>query len=186
MKFEEKWKKDAIDLLLKNNFPNPEDHASIKNFNQKIIDLQNEIENFNGQSEKYLIFVKKHSKSHDHSTENKTSTTFKSEDRWADVKIENAMKREYNWLCRMDNYMPSYMKQNLENMPNNKGYIWKGIHYFGHLAPEEPLDTVSLFEKQNQKLYIHEYTKEYYRIFEKAEKTKPKVLIFEKLNRFLL
>jgi hypothetical protein len=65
---------------------------------------------------------------------------------------------------------PDYMTKNLENMPENKGYIWKGCWFFG-LQPvgyndkrrrnnynrEEPL---IMFEKlRNGATYIHEINK---------------------------
>lgn len=66
------------------------------------------------------------------------------------VANEHVMNRQFQFVCKVTEDMPEYMKTNLKNMPNNKGYIWKGIQYFGHLsAPvgSNP-DQWTLFEKR--------------------------------------
>jgi hypothetical protein len=181
IKEQEKWKEEALSLLTKNGIENPENHPSILKFSKKIENLHQEIDNFSEDSENYLVFLEKHSKLTHGSRiakENKETKHFTGHiDRWAEVKKENMMKREWNWLCKMDGYVPNYMKENLRKMPNNKGYIWKGIHYYGHLSPEYPYDIHTMFEKHNQVLYIHEYGPKYYRVYEKGDRSRGKVLI---------
>jgi hypothetical protein len=43
--------------------------------------------------------------------------------------------------------LPEYIQANLQKMPNNKGYIWKGIWYFGHQPAERNNDLVVMFER---------------------------------------
>lgn len=175
IKDQEKWRDEAISLLTKQGIEDPTAHASVVKFFTKIEALKKEVANFHQDSEVTSTEVSE-------VVVNKPTISapqYKEPDRWADTKAENAMKREWNWLCRMDSFVPSYMRENLAKMPNNKGYIWKGIYYFGDLPPEHPMDVTTMFEKQNQILFIHEWTPEYYKIFEKGDKQKPKTLKFE-------
>lgn len=84
--------------------------------------------------------------------------------------------RQYEIFCRADESMPLYMKQNLETMPNNKGYIWKGIQYFGHQPCPQHADPDqwTLYEKRpGGDLWIHEiWYNKYHRIFCKKAQSK--------------
>jgi rubrerythrin len=182
IKEQDKWKNEAISLLKDNGIENPEDHKSIQKYLKKINDLEKEISDFDLESDGFKSFIEKEKMSHPSIKKSTNNQELKNNnfDRWADVKIDNNIKREINWLNRMDNYMPQYMKDNLQKMPNNKGYIWKKIHYRGFLPAEEPSDLTIMFEKQGSSLVIHEYSKKSYKIFEKKEKNRPKELIYEK------
>jgi hypothetical protein len=187
LKDQEKWKMEAIALLQKNGVTDATSHKSVVAYQNKINEIREEIEGFDGQSIGFQGFAlqeeTKSMKTQVAKEAVKTpSTSSKGHDRWADVKQENMMKREWNWVCRMDSYLPSYMRDNLKRMANNKGYIWKGIHYYGDRPPEHPRDITTMFEKQNHVQIIHEYGPTFYRIFEKADKNKPKVLIYEKIK----
>jgi hypothetical protein len=179
IKDQQKWRQDAIDLLVTNGESDPSQHSSILRFNIKIDSLEKEIEDFTEESTDYQIFSDKLDLKFSKEKVQVVSTK-PHEDRWADTKVQNAMKREWNWLCRMDGFVPQYMKDNLRKMPNNKGYIWKGIFYFGLLPPENPMELTTAFEKHNQALFIHEWSPNYYKIYEKSDKQKSKVLTFEK------
>lgn len=118
----------------------------------------------------------------------------KKEDEEKEIKIKKYLKsiKEDNYKNKrnekdMDNYLkyfysvcdtiPPYMKKNIDEMPNNKGYIWRGVHFFGKL-PEES-GPVVLFEKQkNGVMKIHEWFNSIYRIFERKNNER-KVLIHE-------
>lgn len=58
---------------------------------------------------------------------------------------EREMDRAYNYMEKMTGNMPDYMKKNLIRLPNNKGYIWRGIHFYGHRPAQG--STTTLFEK---------------------------------------
>lgn len=80
--------------------------------------------------------------------------------------------------------IPDYIKENLKTMPNNKGYIWKGIQCFGELPPEN--DTIILFEKlKGNIMKIHEISRKQYLIYEKQGKGQKKLISNEKRNPIL-
>uniref|UniRef100_A0A6C0E2M5 Uncharacterized protein n=1 Tax=viral metagenome TaxID=1070528 RepID=A0A6C0E2M5_9ZZZZ len=80
--------------------------------------------------------------------------------------------------------IPDYIKENLKTMPNNKGYIWKGIQCFGELPPEN--DTIILFEKlRGNIMKIHEISRKQYLIYEKQGKGQKKLISNEKRNPIL-
>jgi hypothetical protein len=89
------------------------------------------------------------------------------EKKWAVKNIE----KSYQHFLRTNDSIPHYILRNLENMPNNKGYIWKGIICLGEL-PEETKYPLTLFERQKGLLIIHEWTYYEYKIFHKKDKDK--------------
>lgn len=92
--------------------------------------------------------------------------------------LAHQIKKEWEWLCKQDENLPSYIRSNLENMPNNKGYIWKGIWYFGH-QPEEDKRNLIMFERQGKDLFVHEICHyKYHRVF-KRQKDGENTLISE-------
>ena len=93
-----------------------------------------------------------------------------------DIKTQKRNERyAYKHFCRSEDSLPEYMSRNLKNMPNNKGYIWKSVCYYGH-QPANENEPTFLFEKKYGTLYIHEYTHNEYFYFSK-EKNGPKVLL---------
>lgn len=94
--------------------------------------------------------------------------------------LQYQMKKQWEWLCTQEANLPEYIKNNLDRMPNNKGYIWKGIWYFGH-QPEEDSGILIMFEKQgNGDMLVHEIKhNSYYRIFSRS-KNGQNTLISEK------
>ena len=91
------------------------------------------------------------------------------------------MNYAQKYFNRVTSELPPYMKKNLSEMPNNKGYIWRGIHFYGDL-PEQRGPRV-MFEKQRGGiLVIHEYTNREYRRYEKQGKNR-KVLVHKQIKR---
>jgi hypothetical protein len=86
------------------------------------------------------------------------------------------MENQFRYMSKVHQSLPYFMKQNLSKMPNNKGYIWKGVNYYGKL-PENPNEPRVLLEKKDDVLITHEYTGTEYRRFEKVGKEK-QVLVF--------
>ena len=66
-------------------------------------------------------------------------------------------------------YFPANKLKKLRNMPNNKGYIWYGIYYYGY-KPANPRENIILFEQKGPILYIHEITPKYHKVYEKKPK----------------
>lgn len=84
--------------------------------------------------------------------------------------------REYRRMNKITDFLPNYIKKNLSEMPNNKGYIFKGIWFYGNL-PLERGQPIVLFEKPSKDvLLIHEYMGRYYSLYRK-EGNQPKKLI---------
>ena len=87
--------------------------------------------------------------------------------------------------------LPPYIERNLGEMQNNKGYLWKGIMFFGKLrvnSKESDNDSQELmvFDKQNKDLLIiHEWTKDEYSVYKKIGKN-PKTIMSKKVrvNKF--
>ena len=91
------------------------------------------------------------------------------------------MKRSYNYFRNVCNNLPWYLQKNLNNMPNNKGYIYKDVHFYGELESENN-NKITLFEKQKDKLLIHEWINKDYYLYEKKINEKKK-LILKKIKK---
>ena len=78
--------------------------------------------------------------------------------------MNKAFKR-YNSIV---DSIPDYINKNLQEMPSNKGYIWKQVHLYGLRPPEKPFNKTVLFEKlPRQVTRIHEWANNCYRIYRK-------------------
>ena len=60
-------------------------------------------------------------------------------------------------------------------MPNNKGYIWCGVNFYGDL-PEQKGPRVMFEKKRGGILIIHEYTDNEYRRYEKNGKDRKQMV----------
>jgi hypothetical protein len=88
------------------------------------------------------------------------------------------LQKETDKFIRDSEMIPDYILQNLEEMPNNKGYIWKGIMCYGKKPRES--NTVIMFEKcKGGILKIYETTRTTYTLYEKVGKNQ-KQLIYKK------
>lgn len=108
---------------------------------------------------------------------------------WKDVissqksskQTEKDIKYGWKYYNKVIDQVPDYMERNLADMPNNKGYIWRGIHFYGHKKEQQGVRV--MFEKQKGNiLIIHEYTNTEYRRYEKEGKNK-KYLVFSQMKR---
>ena len=88
---------------------------------------------------------------------------------------ERDMRYAQSYFQRTCDTLPEYMKRNLADMPNNKGYIWKGTYFYGKL-PEEPGPRVLFEKRKGGLLIINEYTDKEYKIFEKNGKERKRLL----------
>ena len=88
------------------------------------------------------------------------------------------VRSSWRWLRRTDAKLPAYMRRNLKEMPNNKGYIFRGIQYYGEKNPEKNKTTI-LFEKNRGVLNIHEITTSSHKIYEKKNKKGKNKLIYD-------
>lgn len=160
---------------------------TIAKFEEKIRELENELEE---DTPRYLKFVKdqqemvasqeKHQQEKksqvqcDSENQEKLDAFYKKENqiRREDRILQHQMKKEWEWLCRQDEKLPEYIRSNLKKMPNNKGYIWKGIWYFGFLPAEKNNDLLIMFERPMgmQDMLVHEIKQgEFHRIIQKSK-----------------
>lgn len=77
--------------------------------------------------------------------------------------------RACNYFFRVCDSIPDYMLKKLRNMPNNKGYIWRGVYCYGDLPANEG-QSILLFEKKNNIFITHEWTNTEYRIWHQEGK----------------
>ena len=106
---------------------------------------------------------------------------------WQSVLNENRSQkqneRDYNYgkkyFYKVLDTLPSYIIKNLSEMPNNKGYIWRGIHFYGDL-PEEKGPRV-MFEKKSGGIYEH--TNDDYKIYEKDGKNRKQLVQIQHKKR---
>lgn len=97
----------------------------------------------------------------------------------------------YRRMLKIDSEMPDYMRDALKNMPRNKGYIFRGVWYFGSKAvsPEQEEKYLTMFERVKGIQYIHEYVYmngvKYYTLYEKLSKNSPKKVIREERYRIV-
>lgn len=89
-------------------------------------------------------------------------------------KMEKDIRAGERYYYKVIESLPDYMAKNLKTMPNNKGYLWRGVAFYGEL-PKIQWEPTILFEKQGPVMVIHESTKTETRIYEKVGKD-PKVL----------
>ena len=88
---------------------------------------------------------------------------------------EKEMNYAQKYFFKVEEQLPDYMKRNLSDMPNNKGYIWRGVYFYGDLPEEQ--GPVIMFEKQKGTLLIiHEYNVTDYKRYEKNGKDR-KILV---------
>ena len=66
--------------------------------------------------------------------------------------------RGYDYVLRVHKSLPQYIRAKLASMPNNKGYIWRGVHYYGEKNPENNGDNV-MFENKKGVLHIHAWSR---------------------------
>ena len=92
--------------------------------------------------------------------------------------LKKNMDYEWRRLGMIEASLPDYIKKNLDNMPNNKGYIWRGVKYYGRKI-HDPAEPTILFERYHGTMYIHEYTDKTYKKYKKENKNTQKVLVKE-------
>ena len=71
--------------------------------------------------------------------------------------------KTFKHFQNLNSSIPDYILEKLLYMPNNKGYIWKGIFCYGE-APSDSVYKQLMFEKQKNYTIIHEWD------YEKMEK----------------
>jgi hypothetical protein len=94
-------------------------------------------------------------------------------------RIRQTYLREWNNYTFSQQSLPDYMRKNLKEMTQNKGYIWKGCWFMGEIDSNED-NMITMFEKPNKdSLFIHEYNKEkrIYSLYEKSGQNYKKLIL---------
>ncbi len=130
------------------------------NQNKKDIDLKN-------TRKENIMKEKKERKQEDKNKSDQYLQTSKQERRNFFSKqrfIGNFEKKYFSILQTV----PDYIIKNTKSMPNNIGYIWRDVRFYGCLPVESNKDI--LFQKIDGELYIHEITKSFHKIYKKENK----------------
>ena len=120
---------------------------------QNIDNNMNEVRKKNEATQKKMEAHEKHLKKQKAQSERFFKIQYSHEKNRAS---EYEMQRAYERFISINHEIPNYMLENLKTMPNNKGYLWKGIYCFGRL-PANRNEPRVIFEKQRgDVMYIHE------------------------------
>lgn len=98
-------------------------------------------------------------------------------ERWLNKEINKA----YRYYTKICTEFPTNMARNIKNMANNKGYIWRGVYFYGN-KPIESADTV-MFERKGAKQHIHTWTDTEYRLTEKQEGRKRPIILKKEIRK---
>lgn len=107
------------------------------------------------------------------------SKTFYIENRRNDRrnKYENKnLNRAFRYYNRVVTSLPDYMKRNLKRMPNNKGYMWRGVTFFGKGSFNERNPIVVFEKRRNRLMIIHEWTRTEYNVYHKYGKDRKNLI----------
>lgn len=94
------------------------------------------------------------------------------EDRKTEIKKASNKEIQHHFKRFESMILPEYIRKNLADMPNNRGYVYKGYWYFGVKPIEPGQPTIMVEKKGNGVMMIHEYTDREYKIYEKKGKNK--------------
>lgn len=95
-------------------------------------------------------------------------------------KREREIQREYRRYLKTISSLPDYLKKKLRKMPNNKGFIWRDVWFWGD-KKEEKGKPLQMFQNRKGGIQeIHIITRKTHKIYEKPMRSKKKTLIFEK------
>lgn len=102
--------------------------------------------------------------------------------------IKKEVDRAYRYYINVTGSIPEHLLKKLKDMPNNKGYIYRGRGYtfrgeevtgdnflYGQ-KPAEKNKPITMFEKNRNILYIHEWGDTYYKLFEKVGKNRKELV----------
>lgn len=162
---------------------NEDRQETLKSLEQRIVDLEDglldqELENEYDQVKSEIerkeneARVKREQENADQKIKNQKSKQFYESGRASDQlarSLKHEMHRGYKYYLKICDSVPDYMIKKLKEMPNNKGYIWRGMYCYGELDAE-PGEPDILFEKNKDLLIIHEWTGSEYKIWHKKGK----------------
>lgn len=85
-------------------------------------------------------------------------------------RLQKDIDYNYRHFNRAEESLPDYIRKNIKELPNNKGYKWKGVSFYGERPEERGNKPIILFEKYgNQPLIIHEWSQTHYTRYKKID-----------------
>lgn len=101
--------------------------------------------------------------------------------------IEKEMRNAEKYYFKDCASVPDYMREKLDNMSNNMGYIWKDIWCFGSKPVHSNRKEYTLFEKRNGKFLVHHYDmdRRIYNLYEKDNNNNKKLISSKNLHRLV-
>lgn len=107
-----------------------------------------------------------------------TEKRFEEDTKYKDNMVQKDMKYYYKQYEKANETLPDYIKRNLLEMPNNRGYVWRGCWFFGKKKDEIGKPLV-IIENMKGLSLVHEYTATEHAVYEKKGngKTATKKLI---------
>lgn len=101
-------------------------------------------------------------------------------ERKVDRDFNRQLKQAYRHYQRVK--IPTHLQEKLKKMSGNRGFIYKSIHYYGHL-PDKKYESVILTERKPDGTFLtHEYTDTEYILHSKAKNGKQKIVSRKKLK----
>lgn len=76
----------------------------------------------------------------------------------------------YREFMKSTGLLPDHLARNLKDMPQNKGYIFRSVYFYGHKPPEHNKPTVVFERQRGGIMWIHEWTDREYKLFKKEGK----------------
>lgn len=89
-------------------------------------------------------------------------------------------KYAYRYYMKVVSQVPEWMKKDLNKMPNNKAYLWRGVTFYGRKKDTKGPRVTT--EKKKGYQIIHEYNKNLCKTYEKQNKQKKKLVSVKKLR----
>lgn len=162
----------------------------LHNLNLGVMDTEmiNDIENNKKFSDDLRLKESNHKKTREEAIKNKEKINKESwqeqrEEYNSQKASEREIEREYYHFLNAIDSLPEYIIKNLKEMPNNKGYIFKGVTHLGRL-PAEPNQPEILFEKQRDgSLFITEHFPDRTKVSRKDKDGKKVVIKDERITR---
>jgi hypothetical protein len=160
---------------------------------QKLIDVRKgDFDNdLNKEAEKNMIMAKKRNTEKISDRKQKAVTekikrekVYENNHKNNDYRIEKDYDYGYNQYMKAVETLPDYMAQNLKQMNNNKGYIWRKCWFFGD-RKREYNQPIIMFEKIRGNITrIHEIDRYRHLIFEKIGKEQKRLIETIPRNKF--
>ena len=143
--------------------------------NQEYIDNKNKITCTSKKAADKKLKDAKESKINKETSKQFTDNIY--HDKKINKQSEKDVEYGYKYFTKIVNSLPDYMINKLNEMPNNKGYYWRGVCFYGKMPDENPVNHVVLFEKmKGNVLHIHEYTPTEYIKYEKVGTNRKKII----------